>query len=80
MCSSDLNPRYDPATRGIAEDVAGAGRVRIGRDVTVAAGADVVLRVRGDGLLAIPDGARLAGAIRAEAAPGETRTVAGTPE
>lgn len=74
------DPRYDPAARTLAEDPVGAGRVRIGRDVTVAAGASVVLRVRGNGVLEVPDGTRLAGAVLAEAAPGEARTVTGSGE
>ncbi len=74
------DPRYDPSTRGIVEDPAGAGRVRVGRDVTVASGADVELRVRGNGVLVIPDGTRLEGRIRVEVLPGEVRAVAGTIE
>ena len=70
------DPRYDPSTRGIVEDSAGAGRVRVGRDVTVASGADVELRVRGNGVLVIPDGTRLDGTVRLEVQPGEVRTVA----
>jgi UDP-N-acetylglucosamine/UDP-N-acetylgalactosamine diphosphorylase len=74
------DPGYDAATRGIVEDAAGAGRIRLGRDVTVAAGADVLVRVRGNGVVEIPDGTRLQGTIRVDGLPGSTRTVAGSSE
>jgi UDP-N-acetylglucosamine/UDP-N-acetylgalactosamine diphosphorylase len=57
-------------SRAVAVDDGAAGRVRVGRDVTLARGASVSIRVQGDGVAEIPDGARLAGRIEVVVPPG----------
>lgn len=69
------NLRYDPATRAVAEDPVTAGRVRIGRGVTVAPGARISVRIEGDGCLVVPDGTRFEGSREVVVPPWTVRTL-----
>ncbi|NOZ00261.1 MAG: hypothetical protein GXP54_00030 [Deltaproteobacteria bacterium] len=51
--------RFDPSSRVISEDPETAGRVRIGKDVTVMPAADVCIVLKDNGIHAIPDGMNL---------------------
>jgi hypothetical protein len=66
-------PRFDAATRAVAEDPATASFARVGRDVTVEAGGMVAVRADAGGRAIVPDGARLR-SIELRAGPGETVT------
>jgi carbonic anhydrase/acetyltransferase-like protein (isoleucine patch superfamily) len=65
-------PGFDPASRSVRPDAASAGRVSMGRDVRVAPGVVVRVRVEGNGRLRIPDGAVLSESCERAAGPGET--------
>ncbi|RJO74036.1 MAG: hypothetical protein C4523_01365 [Myxococcales bacterium] len=68
---------YHPDNRTVAEHVISAGKVRVGANVRIAAGARVVLDVLGDGRLAIPDGAVFHQGFERVIAPGEIATLTG---
>lgn len=66
---------FDPSSRAIREDPESAGRVHVGRHVTVAPGADVEIVVEGGGCLIVPDGSSLEGRVRERVHPGESKTL-----
>lgn len=66
---------YRSDTRAIREDPSSAGKVRLGRRVSVDPGVLVDLSVQEDGCLLIPDGTRLEKDITLRVPPGETRTL-----
>ena len=59
----------------LREDPESAGRVHVGRHVTVAPGADVEIVVEGGGCLIVPDGSSLEGRVRERVHPGESKTL-----
>ena len=66
------------ADRQVTLDPSRAGRLSLGRDVVVEDGADVRIRIEGDGCAMIPDGARLRGRIDLFV-PAGARRVVGSP-
>jgi hypothetical protein len=65
------------ADNGLIEDPAGAGKIVLGQDVRVEAGASIRIRIQGDGLVVIPDGATLSGCIDEVVPPGSVVALTG---
>jgi hypothetical protein len=65
-------PAFDPDSRSVRADAASSGRVSVGRDVAVAPGVSVRVRVEGNGRLRIPDGAVLSESCERTVGPGDT--------
>jgi len=66
---------FDPDTRAIGEDPPSAGRLSLGRHVSVGPGVAVDLSVEGDGCLVVPDGTRLERDVTLVVPPGETKAL-----
>lgn len=66
---------YDPKTRVISENPETAGRVRIGQGVTLQSGAQLIIRLEGDGVAVIPDNTVIEGVLQLTVSAGTQKTI-----